>query len=1813
MRSFPRSLPALLSLTVVVGSCVGNESPTGTGGEAALDIQPALIATPADGDALPINRIRVSAARISDGLLVAERVTDVSPTDASWTLDVDVPAPYASSTVYVFVWLVHVASDGTEAVQFSGRSDAIELVPGEALAPDIPIVRGPVANLFTTGVSITSAPGTLAVGSSITLTADVTTSGTDTPVVYWTSLNPDVSSVAGAAATGVAEGTAQIVASAGMFADTVSIQVVPVLTLETTSLPDATQGAPYSQTLTATGGGGAYTWTVSAGSLPAGLGLDPSSGVISGTPTAVETASFTAQVTSGDGQTATRPLSINVVAPTGGVVQWAAGVDGNWSVASNWSPARVPQAGDSVVIAAAGPYTVTVDQAAEAATMVLGGASASPILELAGAPLTLAELTVASGATVAVTQPTTLTGTVTHGGTLDVAASLDLFGDLVTSSTVSIASGMQLSLQGGTLVYDGGAFSGQGELRFLEGATGTFNADWTTAGLDVTVSGGGMLGTGLVTVSPTSTVGVYGATVDAPLLNEGTLILAPATIAGPLENRGTLTAQATISGPLTTTSSSSIEVGLDGFSLRSLTVTDGFTNNGTLTLTNGISGVSAQQGSELVLTNGPLVNGPGGVIVSEAGSGGGSRTVTGDLDLRGTVQADYPLTVEGQLIVPATDDAVIQGTGGDLTVAGLDVDGLAVTGVPLRSFDGVITRFDNVTLDVAPTQTALNILHPGAPSPFVFDGVIFVTTPTTGLYVAAADDSVDGNTLTIEFTNSTPADGSAYELEQQGAVINWSTAPATLVTWTGGGDGTSWSDANNWSSAAVPTSGDSVVIQGTPNDIALDVDANVRSVILGGSGSGTQTLTASGADLRASGSILVDSAAVLSVGPADSLWSGGQITVSAGGSLALDASTVDAPLDQRGTMTVRGATTVSGQLTTATTSNVLIEGFGGVEGALAVASGFTNNGLIDLADTNGGNATLSVQGTLVNSFSGTLRVSASVGGYARALFGVLDNRGGVDVSEAFTLEAPSGTHLNSGLISVGAGTFSVNLNQASFSNESGGTLTLSGTGDLSVFYPSSGAPSFSQDGLITIGTGRTLLLSGAAGSFDIFGGSITNLGLLDVAGVPQVNSPAFLQTGSGTLRLNTTTWNGSGTLRNPPGATLDLRNAVIDADVENRGQIAVYGATINGRLTVPNTEVATFSTPTTPYALTVGDVDVDGAVFDRAVLRVDGLNLTRLDNVTFQNQDQFTTQLWVTHPGVGSPFTFDSVTFDTAGEQYIRATDASTDADTLTIVLTNSTPADGSLNTTTDNGAIVYWGAPAPTLNVWTGLGNDGLWSTSANWSGGVPTAYDSVVVDASAADVTLDQTASIQSLTLDALDVGATLHTNGFDLTTAANVSITSSNVLEVTGGTVAVGGVVSVASPASLVLDGGTIDGPLDNQGTLSVTDTSAVTGAVATTSSSLIDVTGQVGLTGWLTVSGDLVNYGIIRLNGADGAAALTTGGTLVNDVDANILVSPGASGGFLLTALENHGVVEFEGLLGLVGPPGAAHTNTGLINGVAGNLSIALDGGSFVNQNGASVALAPGTNSSIQLSNGAVFTNEGSVSVAAAASLTASGAGTLDMSTGSWNNSGLTGMTSGITVAAPSILTNYGVDATLVISDATWSGGGTLINGQGAKLQAGLATLDTDLVNQSTMELVADVTVTGQLTVPDTSAAAFVGSGVLTVGGASVVGATFTGVPLVIDMGRFGGSITALQNLAFNNMATSATQLTVTHPGPAGFDFSSLTFMDLVDGDTGFYVAAIDSAENGSTFDINMSTNPGNGDSFTNAVAAGNDPIPVVNWP
>jgi len=85
------------------------------------------------------------------------------------------------------------------------------------------------------------------------------------------------------------------------------------------SCPSSTAelGIAYSSAFTASGGVPPYTFSITAGSLPPGLTINPSTGAVTGTPTTSGTDSFTGEVTDSTSATATASCSIAIAPPPG--------------------------------------------------------------------------------------------------------------------------------------------------------------------------------------------------------------------------------------------------------------------------------------------------------------------------------------------------------------------------------------------------------------------------------------------------------------------------------------------------------------------------------------------------------------------------------------------------------------------------------------------------------------------------------------------------------------------------------------------------------------------------------------------------------------------------------------------------------------------------------------------------------------------------------------------------------------------------------------------------------------------------------------------------------------------------------------------------------------------------------------------------------------------------------------------------------------------------------------------------------------------------------------------------------------------------------------------------------------------------------------------------------------------------------------------------------------------------------------------------------------------------------------------------------
>ena len=254
-----------------------------------------------------------------------------------------------------------------------------------------------------------------------------------------------------------------------------SVTINPSLVITTTSLPNGLVGAAYSATLGSSGGVGTITWSLSSGSLPAGLTLS-GAGAISGTPTTAGSSTFTVQAKDSGTpqQTVQQPLSITVYS---GLTVTTTSLP-NGTVNSAYS-ATLKSAGGT------NPITWTVSQ---------GGLPAGLSLSSSG---TISGTPTAAGManfTVSATDSSTPPQTKTQALSITINPPLSITTTSLPAGTVATAYSANIQTSGGTLPF-----------------TWTVSAGTLPAGLTLT---GNSSGEGVISGTP-SAYGSYTFTVTA--------------------------------------------------------------------------------------------------------------------------------------------------------------------------------------------------------------------------------------------------------------------------------------------------------------------------------------------------------------------------------------------------------------------------------------------------------------------------------------------------------------------------------------------------------------------------------------------------------------------------------------------------------------------------------------------------------------------------------------------------------------------------------------------------------------------------------------------------------------------------------------------------------------------------------------------------------------------------------------------------------------------------------------------------------------------------------------------------------------------------------------------------------------------------------------------------------------------------------------------------------------------------------------------------------------------------------------------------
>jgi len=297
----------------------------------------------------------------------------------------------------------------------------------------------------------------------------------------------------------VTSGTATMTVNAAVVAPTIT----------TSSLPNGQEGLAYSSSLAASGGTAPYSWSVSAGSLPAGLTLS-NAGQISGTPTASGTSSFTVEVkdSSSPAQSATKNLSIVV-----------AGVTPLQITTTTLPDGQVNSAYSMTVVASGGtmPYTWSIAAGSLPAGLSLGASSG----QILGTPTT----TGTSSFTISVKDASAVPQTATQ--VLSIFVSAAVTGTSITSCQTLGNSGTTYVLQNDVSAA-GTCFTvtASNVTLNLNGHTVTYNAASQTSAVYAIVDSTGK-SQGLAVYNGTLMEGTGSSASGSHVINMGQVVSGP--------------------------------------------------------------------------------------------------------------------------------------------------------------------------------------------------------------------------------------------------------------------------------------------------------------------------------------------------------------------------------------------------------------------------------------------------------------------------------------------------------------------------------------------------------------------------------------------------------------------------------------------------------------------------------------------------------------------------------------------------------------------------------------------------------------------------------------------------------------------------------------------------------------------------------------------------------------------------------------------------------------------------------------------------------------------------------------------------------------------------------------------------------------------------------------------------------------------------------------------------------------------------------------------------------------------------------------
>jgi hypothetical protein len=803
--------------------------------------------------------------------------------------------------------------------------------------------------------------------------------------------------------------------------------------------------------------------------------------------------------------------------------------------------------GGTFTVAAGGSYTApgnfsnsgTMD-VEQASSLTVGGnltnsgTVATNLQNLQGGANTLAvtgTLTNNLGAIVTIganndTSDSAKVGLLSNAGTVTVGtgASLNL-----TSAGTDTNSGA-ISVNGGTLDMQAGSFTNSSTIDLEKGGTLDITGSITNSGTittnnanqggganTVTVTGELVNGVGLNS-SASMTIGANNDTADVAnvglLTNSGTVTVDKGATLNLTEAHAASSnfgAIAVNGGTLTMAGGADNSGSIDLEQKGTLTITNSFTNDGTLTTNNANLG----GGPNTITITGTLFNDTGDSFTIGANNDTTDTASVGLLSNTGTVTVDKGATLKLTTAGADTSSGAIAVNGGTLSV---QAGTLTNSGTLDEETGGKLTA--SGSLVNSGTITTNNANAGGAANSITVTGTL--TNKATG-------------TVTIGANNDT-ADTASVGLLSNAGTVTVDKGAALKLTATGA-DSNTGSISLDGGTMSVATGG------AFTNSSTIDAENGGKLTVTGGF-TNAGTLSTNGANLGGTantititGKLTNNAGATVTIGANNdtsdkatlgTLGNSGTVNVDTGASLTLSTAGTDTnagTIAVSGTLDIKAATTLSGA-GSLTLTNGAITGVGTgitlsnastIQGSGTISNLGITNGTTGIISANQGSpliilptaAGLNNKGTLGVGAGDTMQIGTSAGGALTNFSGTTLTGGTYNVAGTLQFGA-SGTTIatNAAKITMsGAGQMldfgNHNILAGFNNNAAAGSFTLAAGASLSTT-----GGTFTNSGLFTVSTGTTFTVGGSTFNFNQAAGTATvngtltssTLGTLDVTG-----------------------------------------------------------------------------------------------------------------------------------------------------------------------------------------------------------------------------------------------------------------------------------------------------------------------------------------------------------------------------------------------------------------------------------------------------------------------------------------------------------------------------------------------------------------------------------------------------------------------------------------------------------------------------------------------------------------------------------------